>query len=204
MPGTVVAAEHWRGAEVGAGILARGGNAVDAAVATAFAMTVVEPFMSTIAGSGTMLVHLARKDETVALNFNGGRAAGRPRDPVQGRQRLLGRPLRVAAHRRTRPTSTGTARWRFPARWPDSAWPCSAYGTMELRDVIAPAIALARDGFETDWYLALNHAKSVEELMAFPGPRRPTLRDGRSHLPAGRHAAGRSLGVPRPGAAACS
>ena len=67
----MVAAEHWRGAEVGAGILARGGNAVDAAVATAFAMTVVEPFMSTIAGSGTMLVHLARKGETVALNFNG-------------------------------------------------------------------------------------------------------------------------------------
>ena len=67
----MVAAEHWRGAEVGAGILARGGNAVDAAVATAFAMTVVEPFMSTIAGSGTMLVHLARKGETLALNFNG-------------------------------------------------------------------------------------------------------------------------------------
>ena len=67
----MVAAEHWRGAEVGAGILARGGNAVDAAVATAFAMTVIEPFMSTIGGSGTMLVHLARKGETVALNFNG-------------------------------------------------------------------------------------------------------------------------------------
>src|SRR4030095_11842405 len=67
----MVAAEHRRGAEVGAGILARGGNAVDAAVATAFAMTVIEPFMSTIAGSGTMLVHLARKGETLALNFNG-------------------------------------------------------------------------------------------------------------------------------------
>ena len=51
----MVVAEHWRGAEVGAGILARGGNAVDAAVATAVAMTVVEPFMSTVAGSGTML-----------------------------------------------------------------------------------------------------------------------------------------------------
>jgi gamma-glutamyltranspeptidase len=67
----MVAAEHRRGAEVGAGILARGGNAVDAAVATAFAMTVIEPFMSTIAVSGTMLVHLVRKGETLALNFNG-------------------------------------------------------------------------------------------------------------------------------------
>src|SRR5437773_6394105 len=67
----LVAAEHPLGARVGARILERGGNAVDAAVATAFAMTVAEPFMSTIAGSGTMLVHNARRGETAALDFNG-------------------------------------------------------------------------------------------------------------------------------------
>ena len=66
----LVAAEHPLGAEVGASILARGGNAVDAAVATAFAMTVVEPFMSSVAGGGTMLVHLAKRGETVAIDFN--------------------------------------------------------------------------------------------------------------------------------------
>src|SRR5204863_139366 len=67
----MVVAEHPRGADVGARILERGGNAVDAAVATAFVMAVVEPFMSTIAGAGTMLVHLAKRGETVALDFNG-------------------------------------------------------------------------------------------------------------------------------------
>jgi len=67
----MVVAEHPRGADVGARILERGGNAVDAAVATAFVMTVVEPFMSTVAGAGTMLVHLAKRGETVALDFNG-------------------------------------------------------------------------------------------------------------------------------------
>jgi gamma-glutamyltranspeptidase len=67
----LVTAEHPLGAEVGAKILMAGGNAVDAAVATAFAMTVVEPFMSTIAGAGTMLVHRARQGETIALDFNG-------------------------------------------------------------------------------------------------------------------------------------
>ena len=76
----LVAAEHPLGAEVGAGILARGGNAVDAAVATAFAMTVVEPFMSSVAGGGTMLVHLAKRGETVALDFNVRGARGLPRD----------------------------------------------------------------------------------------------------------------------------
>src|SRR5437867_8366961 len=69
-PHGLVAAEHPLGARVGARILEQGGNAVDAAVATAFAMTVVEPFMSTIAGGGTMLVHLAARRETVAIDFN--------------------------------------------------------------------------------------------------------------------------------------
>ncbi len=66
----MVVAEHPLGAEVGGGILARGGNAVDAAVATAFAMPVVEPFMSTIAGGGSFLIHLARRGETVAIDAN--------------------------------------------------------------------------------------------------------------------------------------
>src|SRR2546425_740417 len=70
-PRGLVVAAHPLGARVGATILEDGGNAVDAAVATAFAMTVVEPFMSTIGGSGTMLVHVARRGETVALDFNG-------------------------------------------------------------------------------------------------------------------------------------
>jgi len=46
----MVVAEHPLGAEVGASILQKGGNAIDAAVATAFAMPVVEPFMSSLAG----------------------------------------------------------------------------------------------------------------------------------------------------------
>jgi len=69
-PRGMVVAEHPLGAEVGAGILKRGGNAVDAAVATAFAMPVVEPFMSSLAGGGTMLVHLARRGETLCVDFN--------------------------------------------------------------------------------------------------------------------------------------
>jgi len=66
----MVVAEHPLGAEVGASILQKGGNAIDAAVATAFAMPVVEPFMSSLAGGGTMLVHLARRGETLCVDFN--------------------------------------------------------------------------------------------------------------------------------------
>ncbi|RPI00334.1 MAG: gamma-glutamyltransferase, partial [Zetaproteobacteria bacterium] len=150
--GMVVAA-HRLGADVGAAILKRGGNAVDAAVATAFAMTVVEPFMSSIAGGGTMLVHLARRGETIALDFN-----------VQAP---------AACHETVYPLGDGVGSDLFPWRKvvddanifghrsvavPGSvAGLCLAlerYGTMDLADVVAPAVAIARDGFVPDWYHA--------------------------------------------------
>jgi gamma-glutamyltranspeptidase / glutathione hydrolase len=188
----MVAAEHPRGADVGATILARGGNAVDAAVATAIAMTVVEPFMSTIGGSGTMLIHLAKRGETLCLNFNGVAplAAHETMYTVAGgvSDGLFSWPRTENAA-----NEYGHLSVAVPGSLAGLALAVERYGTMEWRDLLAPAIALARDGFETDWYLALNHAKAVEELIAFPGTARNYLRDGRFiYRPAGQHAGDRS------------
>ena len=179
-PRGLVTAEHPAGAAIGAAILERGGNAVDAAVATAFAMPVVEPFMSTIAGAGTMLVHVARTGETVCLDFNGNAP--------------------MAAHPTIYKTIGGIATYALFA-WPkvegdanvyghtSVAVPGSVaglalalerYGTMTLKDVVAPAVKLAREGFIADWYQALNTAKYLEELSAFPETARLHLRNGRS------------------------
>ncbi len=177
-PRAMLVAAHSLGAEVGAQILKRGGNAVDAAVATAFAMAVVEPFMSTIAGGGTMLLYLAKRGETVALDFN-----------VQAP---------AACHERIYPLADGVATDLFPWRRvvddanivghqsvaiPGSvAGLCLAlerYGIMELADVLAPAIALARDGFIPDWYLALTTALYEQELAHFPETAKTYLREGR-------------------------
>jgi gamma-glutamyltranspeptidase / glutathione hydrolase len=187
-PRGMVVAEHWRGAEVGATILERGGNAIDAAVATALAMTVVEPFMSTVAGSGTMLVHLAKKGETVALNFNG-------IAPLAAHESIY----RIAAG-----VSDGLFAWprtqnsaneyghlavAVPGSLAGLALAVDKYGTMQWRDVVAPAIKLARDGFETDWYLHQNQAKAAEDLAAFPETARTYLRQGKwAHRPAGMQA----------------
>src|SRR5262245_34477717 len=147
-------------------------------------MTVVEPFMSTLGGSGTMLVHLTRRDETLALDFNGCAplAAHAEMFPlgegvstalfawprVQGDLNVFG-PLSVAVPGSVAGLTEALARW----------------GTMELRDVLAPTIALARDGFVPDWYQALTTAKYIEELSAFPESARTYLRRGRSiHRPA--------------------
>jgi gamma-glutamyltranspeptidase/glutathione hydrolase len=181
----MVAAEHPRGAAVGAAILARGGNAVDAAVATAFAMTVVEPFMSSIAGSGTMLVHLAKRGETVALNFNGVA-------PLAAHETIYkivgGVSDGLFAWPRTENAANehGHRSVAVPGSVAGLALALERYGTMTLADVLAPAIALAREGFEADWYLALNHAKFVQELSAYPATAKNYLRDGRwIHRPAG-------------------
>ena len=175
----MVVAEHPRGAEVGAWILERGGNAVDAAVATAFAMTVVEPFMSTIAGSGTMLVHLARRGETVCVDFN----AVAPRAAHETMYKVVGGvsdalfpwprvegEANVFGHRSV----------AVPGSVAGLARALERYGTMTLADVLAPAIEIAASGIVHDWYLALKHAQHLEELAAFPETARTYLRNGRS------------------------
>ena len=178
-PHGLVAAEHPLGARVGARILERGGNAVDAAVATAFAMTVVEPFMSTIAGSGTMLVHVARKGETIALDFNGCA-------PTRAHASMFRVTTGISRGLFAWPNVENAANergWRAPAV-PGSVAGLSLalerFGTMELRDVIQPAIELARGGFVADWYQALSTARQLEELAAAGEAGRVYLRNGRS------------------------
>jgi len=65
----MVAAQEKRAARVGADILAKGGNAVDAAVAVAFALAVTHPQAGNLGGGGFMLIHLAGRNETVALDY---------------------------------------------------------------------------------------------------------------------------------------
>ena len=182
-PRGLVVAEHPLGARVGATILEDGGNAVDAAVATAFAMTVVEPFMSTLAGSGTMLVHRAKRGETVAIDFNG-QAPARAHATMF---RLVGGisdglfPWPRVEHAANEYGHRSVA---VPGSVAGLALALERYGTLDLADVLAPAIALARDGFIPDWYQALTTARYTEELGAFPETARVYLRHGRAiHRP---------------------
>ena len=64
----VVAVSHPLAAEAGARVLERGGNAVDAAVAIQFVLNVVEPQFSGIGGGGFMMIHLAKTNETFAID----------------------------------------------------------------------------------------------------------------------------------------
>jgi gamma-glutamyltranspeptidase/glutathione hydrolase len=179
-PRGMVTAEHPTGADVGAAILARGGNAVDAAVATAFAMPVVEPFMSTIAGSGTMMIHVAKTGQTVCLDFNG----TAPMAAHASMFKLIGGIATYALFQWPRVEDDANVYGYKSVAVPGSvaglALALERFGTMTLADVIAPAVRLAREGFVADWYQMINTAKYLEEIAAFPETARLHLRNGRS------------------------
>jgi len=182
-PRGMVVAEHPVGARVGADILQTGGNAVDAAVAAAFAMTVVEPFMSTIGGSGTMLVHVARRGETVALDFNGC-APGRAHESMFEIAPGISRGLFAWPNVEGAANDRGHLAVAVPGSVAGLSLALERFGTMTLRDVLQPAIALAREGFVPDWYQTLSTARSLEELLRFDEATRVYLRNGRSvHRP---------------------
>jgi gamma-glutamyltranspeptidase/glutathione hydrolase len=126
----MVASAHELASRAGAEILAAGGNAVDAAVATAFAVTVVEPNASSLGGEGYMVLSLA-DGRDLAIDF---------RSWAPGRVTAA-----TDASAMTGPESTC-----IPGLVAGLTLALQEYGTKPLQEVMAPAIRLARDGFPLD------------------------------------------------------
>jgi gamma-glutamyltranspeptidase/glutathione hydrolase len=127
----IVAAAHPQAAQAGAKALANGGNAFDAAAATAAALNVVEPFMSGLAGLGLATCYVAKEQRVRTLDFVPRVPASLPVERFSRREDLQRGPLSVAA----------------PGNFFGWAELVRAYGNKPLRDALQPAIALARDGF---------------------------------------------------------
>jgi gamma-glutamyltranspeptidase/glutathione hydrolase len=141
MRGMVVAAER-HAAAAGHAMLASGGNAIDAAVATAFALGVTEPYHSGVGGGGFLLLHLAN-GEIVAID-------ARETAPAAATADLFVREGVPDDASRNGPLAVAT-----PGLVAGLAEALAAYGTKSLADVLAPAIALAQDGFP----ISLRHAR---------------------------------------------
>jgi len=127
----MVAAAHPLAAAAGARILANGGNAFDAAAATAAALNVVEPYMSGLAGRGMATVYVAKERRVRSLDFVTQIPKGFPVDKLSNREQLIRGPIPVGA-----PGNLGG--------WCEMV---NTYGTKKLPELFAPAIKLARDGF---------------------------------------------------------
>jgi len=143
-----VAADHEVASQAGAQILAAGGNAVDAAVATSFTLSVVRPFSCGIGGGGFMLVHL-RDDPrnpghalNIAINYREQAPACMTPDYYE----KLDADRKLDADFSTK----GAHAVAIPGTVAGLLFALERFGTMPREKVLAPAIRAARDGFRAD------------------------------------------------------
>lgn len=176
--GGVVASQHKRAAQAGAAILEAGGDAVDAAVATSFALGVVEPWMSGIAAGGCMLVWRAGEAQPSVVDY-GMRSPG-GLDPaaypiVAGQAPDLFAWPRVKDDRNVQ----GATAVAVPGVVAGMALAHQRFGRLPWRELVAPAVRLAEDGMLLDWFAGLQIASTARALAADPDAAAMFLEDGR-------------------------
>jgi gamma-glutamyltranspeptidase/glutathione hydrolase len=163
----MVATDEELASRAGVEILQRGGNAVDAAVATAFALAVVEPAAGNIGGGGFMLVRMA-DGRTSFLDY-------REVAPGKATREMYIKPdgkLDDVA------SVIGYKSVAVPGTVAGLELALKKYGTMKLVDVMAPSIRLAENGYPVSAKLAREFAEEKKYLQNFSISNRIFLKNG--------------------------
>ncbi|MFM7786017.1 MAG: gamma-glutamyltransferase [Gammaproteobacteria bacterium] len=161
----MVVSEEELASEVGAGILRKGGNAIDAAVATALALAVVMPEAGNLGGGGFMLVHLAGEARTVALDY-------REVAPLAATRDMFLRADGSVDHEEL---DHGAKSVAVPGSVAGLAHALERWGTLRWAEVLAPAIRLAEEGFELNPTQSASLAMGRERLVLNEEARRVYL-----------------------------
>lgn len=154
----MVAGPETLATEIGMRILREGGNAVDAAVATGFALAVTYPRAGNLAGGGFMLIHLEQEQHQTLIDYRETAPAAATRDMYLDENGEVDRMLEYFSHKSS--AVPGTVAGLVHA--------LEAYGTMPLEKVLAPAIELARDGFPVSFALNYEIGARAERLRLNP------------------------------------
>ncbi|MDX2464065.1 MAG: gamma-glutamyltransferase [Porticoccus sp.] len=141
---------------VGADILSKGGNAIDAAVATGFALAVTLPQAGNLGGGGFMMVYLAESHKTVAIDYREMAPASADKVLFLDEQGNVDTNLARFSHR-----SAGV-----PGTVAGLIYALEEYGTMSIPEVIEPAITLARAGFTVSGPLSYSLKRATPRLKA--------------------------------------
>ncbi len=181
--GGIVVSQNRAASEIGARVLKAGGHAADAAVATAFALGIVEPWMSGIGGVGAALARDAKTGKVTAFDFGGRspkglkvedfrlKAAGADGD-------LFGWPL-VEGNVNT----VGAKAVVAPTQPAGLALLHKTFGRQRWGDLLQPAIGLAREGLAVDWHTTLVIATAFADLAKDAGTRERFLPGGAPPVP---------------------
>ena len=177
--GGVVASQHKRAAQVGAAVLAAGGDAVDAAVATSFALGVVEPWMSGAMAGGCMVLWRAGEQRAQVVDY--GMRSPRELDPKDyplsgdGRSSDLF-PWKTVVGDRNVQGATAVA---VPGVVAGMGLAHGRYGRKSWSDLVTPAVQLAQEGLLVDWYSGLVTAGSAKALSLDPDAAAMFLDEGK-------------------------
>jgi gamma-glutamyltranspeptidase/glutathione hydrolase len=176
-PHGMVAAQEARAARIGRNVLEQGGNAADAAVAVGFALAVTHPQAGNLGGGGFMMVHVAARNETAAIDYRETAPQAVTRDifldhngeadPERSRHSALavGVPGTVAG--------LALAHERYGS------------GKFTLAELIEPAITLARAGMPVEEDLADSLPRAQARLARWPASAKIFLRADGTPLAAG-------------------
>src|SRR5437588_790110 len=171
----MVVSVHEEASKAGVAIMRQGGNAVDAAVATGFALAVVHPAAGNIGGGGFMLVRMAN-GEVHFLDY-------REKAP-----KAATREMYLDSHGNVLPDASlvGYKSAGVPGSVAGLVYAQKHWGKLPLRSVIAPAILLAREGVRLTWEEAQSMRPPGEHskhLADFPESKRIFQRNGKYYEP---------------------
>nr|WP_308911953.1 gamma-glutamyltransferase [Pseudokordiimonas caeni] len=158
----MVVSQEGHASEAGLEILKAGGNAVDAAVATGFALAVTHPQAGNIGGGGFMMVYLKKENRVIAIDY-------REMAPARAHRDMF---LNAAGDVDTQLTWFSNKASGVPGTVMGMTEALAKYGTMPLKKVMAPAIRLAEDGFPVSYALADSLARYQKRLTADPATAR--------------------------------
>lgn len=163
----LVVADSEHASQAGMAILKRGGNAVDAAIATALALSVVDQASSGLGGGGFMVIYRAKDKKSFALDF-------RETAPAAARRELYMKDGKAVPAL----SLTGALAVGVPGEVAGLVEAHKKFGTLPLSVLAAPAIKLAAEGFAVDATLRIAVERGIANMKRFPDL-------GRIYLPNG-------------------
>ncbi len=167
----MVASANPLSSKIGFEILKKGGNAIDAAVATAFALGVAEPFASGIGGGGFMLIYWEKRNEVLSLDY-------RETAPLHATQQAYEGP---DGHFVEDKVLEGQLSVAVPGTLAGLTEALRKYGTMDLKTVLEPSIELAEKGYPVSRLLNEMMESNLQKISKFPETARIYSKQGRPY-----------------------
>lgn len=172
-PGYAVASAHPLATQAGLAILAKGGNAFDAAVAVAATLAVVEPYHSGIGGGGFWLLHQEKNHQNVFVD-------SREVAPQAAKKEMF-----LDAKRQVVPglSLNGGLAAAIPGNPAALAYIAAQYGKLSLAESLAPAIKLAKEGFVVDqqFHYFSTMGDRLDYLSKYPATAAIFLKNGQPY-----------------------